>query len=194
MARCAECSSTATDRWRRSCLACKLSRQRLHLDEQRRRVSDRIRTSWMPDRACDDTLRRASNTVPEDTDFRTVLRRGRLLIGFTQANLAARLGVATITVRHWEAGLRRPNELTRRRLEVLLAPRAGVAGALDGTWLTCSEASRLAGVSRQAVYQAIRRGALQGRHSGSRFLVRDTDLAVWHPRTQRSSHPPRLSG
>jgi excisionase family DNA binding protein len=112
----------------------------------------------------------------------TTWRHQRLLAGLTQRQLAERLGVALGTVRYWENGRRRPRPHHQQRLARLLAASAPLDATPDDLWLTCAEAARRRGVSRQAIQQAIQRGTLPSRRWGHDHRIRAAVLAAWRPR------------
>lgn len=65
------------------------------------------------------------------------IRRSRLKSGYTQAEVAEKVGVVAGIVSHWERGSRQPGEANRKKLEELLGP---LDAAIDfdggfGRWL-----------------------------------------------------------
>ena len=72
-----------------------------------------------------------------NSDFGENIRRSRLKYGYTQAEIAEKVGVVSGMVSHWERGTRQPHKKNRNKLEELLGP---LDAAIDfdgefGRWL-----------------------------------------------------------
>lgn len=60
----------------------------------------------------------------------------------------------------------------------------------DQEWVSAAEAAVIKGVTRRAVYQAIRTGKLAARRFEGRWLIRWADLDAWRVVGHRPRRPP----
>jgi excisionase family DNA binding protein len=121
-------------------------------------------------------------TAPPDP---TALRHARRRAGLSQRHLASQLGGSQVAVQYWETGRRHPGPRALRQLTALLPLPAPENARPEHRWLTATDAARRTGVSRRAIYRAMRTGRLPSRYPGRPVLIGEADLMAWQARRRR---------
>ncbi|MBI4497609.1 MAG: DUF2283 domain-containing protein [Chloroflexi bacterium] len=109
------------------------------------------------------------------------------IVALEVLDASERLGRANVETVQVDLSPTEPRAASRR------GPRADLSGYAEGqpgTWLSIPEFAKRAGVSHQAVRQAVKEGRLRGlplRPGSSHLMVAEAELAAWQPNPVRQA-------